>query len=144
MKRYGHGLVIGTFCPPHAGHHHLVRTAEDRCSALTVLVCAAAGERAARTGAPVLFCAGAPAGGDRHLRLLTGPSALGGGASGKTVVLRGSGPAGLLAAALDAVDTFLGESWGLDGGALAGWGPAGRGTIDPGGLRAPVSTRGRR
>ncbi|MFI1940058.1 AAA family ATPase [Streptomyces purpureus] len=38
MTRYGHGLVPGRFCPPHAGHHHLVRTAEDRCRRLTVLV----------------------------------------------------------------------------------------------------------
>ncbi|WP_137990237.1 AAA family ATPase [Streptomyces vilmorinianum] len=38
MKRYGHGLVLGRFCPPHAGHHYLVRTALDRCERLTVLV----------------------------------------------------------------------------------------------------------
>ncbi|MFC9396293.1 AAA family ATPase [Streptomyces sp. NPDC057027] len=38
MKRYGHGLVPGRFHPPHAGHHHLVRTARDRCERLTVLV----------------------------------------------------------------------------------------------------------
>ena len=42
MKRYGHGLVLGRFCPPHAGHHHLVRTARDRCERLTVLVCGSA------------------------------------------------------------------------------------------------------
>ncbi|MFJ6796372.1 AAA family ATPase [Streptomyces sp. NPDC091268] len=41
MRRYGHGLVLGKFYPPHAGHHHLVRTAQDRCDRLTVLVCAA-------------------------------------------------------------------------------------------------------
>ncbi len=44
MKRYGHGLVLGKFYPPHAGHHHLVRTARDRCERLTVLVCAASVE----------------------------------------------------------------------------------------------------
>ncbi|MEU0374564.1 AAA family ATPase [Streptomyces sp. NPDC006283] len=44
MKRYGHGLVLGKFYPPHAGHHHLVRTAADRCERLTVLVCAASVE----------------------------------------------------------------------------------------------------
>ncbi|MFE0738102.1 AAA family ATPase [Streptomyces sp. NPDC058855] len=35
---YGHGLVTGAFCPPHAGHHHLVRTALARCERVTVLV----------------------------------------------------------------------------------------------------------
>ncbi|WP_069744575.1 AAA family ATPase [Streptomyces sp. EN23] len=44
MKRYEHGLVLGKFYPPHAGHHHLVRTAQDRCERLTVLVCAASVE----------------------------------------------------------------------------------------------------
>ncbi|MER5897299.1 AAA family ATPase [Streptomyces sp. NPDC001876] len=44
MKSYGHGLVLGKFYPPHAGHHHLVRTAQDRCERLTVLVCAASVE----------------------------------------------------------------------------------------------------
>ncbi|MFE0701739.1 AAA family ATPase [Streptomyces sp. NPDC058872] len=44
MRRYGHGLVLGKFRPPHAGHHHLVRTARDRCERLTVLVCASPGE----------------------------------------------------------------------------------------------------
>ncbi|MGE7391383.1 AAA family ATPase [Streptomyces sp. NPDC004126] len=43
-KRYGHGLVLGKFYPPHAGHHHLVRTAQDQCERLTVLVCAASVE----------------------------------------------------------------------------------------------------
>ncbi|MFD9871013.1 AAA family ATPase [Streptomyces niveus] len=41
---YGHGLVLGKFYPPHAGHHHLVRTARERCERLTVLVCAASVE----------------------------------------------------------------------------------------------------
>ena len=44
MKGYEHGLVLGKFYPPHAGHHHLVRTAQDRCERLTVLVCAASVE----------------------------------------------------------------------------------------------------
>ncbi|MQS98996.1 transcriptional regulator [Streptomyces jumonjinensis] len=44
MRRYGHGLVLGKFYPPHAGHHHLVATAADRCETLTVLVCAASVE----------------------------------------------------------------------------------------------------
>ncbi|MEU6488283.1 AAA family ATPase [Streptomyces sp. NPDC046887] len=44
MSRYGHGLVLGKFYPPHAGHHHLVRTAAERCERLTVLVCAASVE----------------------------------------------------------------------------------------------------
>ncbi|MFI1396435.1 AAA family ATPase [Streptomyces sp. NPDC020681] len=44
MRPYAHGLVLGKFYPPHAGHHHLVRTAADRCELLTVLVCAASVE----------------------------------------------------------------------------------------------------
>ncbi|MFJ1900584.1 MULTISPECIES: AAA family ATPase [unclassified Streptomyces] len=44
MNRFAHGLVPGKFYPPHAGHHHLVRTAQDRCERLTVLVRAASGE----------------------------------------------------------------------------------------------------
>ncbi|MGV9314874.1 AAA family ATPase [Streptomyces sp. NPDC003691] len=44
MRRYRHGLVPGRFYPPHAGHHHLVATAADRCERLTVLVRAAAAE----------------------------------------------------------------------------------------------------
>ncbi|MFE0646191.1 AAA family ATPase [Streptomyces sp. NPDC058877] len=44
MRRYGHGLVLGKFYPPHAGDHHLVRTARDRCERLTVLVCASSTE----------------------------------------------------------------------------------------------------
>ncbi|MEV6108968.1 AAA family ATPase [Streptomyces sp. NPDC051940] len=42
--RYGHGLVLGKFYPPHAGHHHLVRTAAEACERLTVLVCASSVE----------------------------------------------------------------------------------------------------
>ncbi|MCW2912520.1 MAG: putative NadR-like transcriptional regulator [Actinomycetia bacterium] len=36
-----HGLVIGKFYPPHAGHHHLIDTAAAACDRLTV-ICAAA------------------------------------------------------------------------------------------------------
>lgn len=39
-----HGLVLGKFYPPHAGHHHLVRSAAARCDRLTVLVCASSVE----------------------------------------------------------------------------------------------------
>jgi HTH-type transcriptional repressor of NAD biosynthesis genes len=42
--RYGHGLVIGKFYPPHAGHHHLVRTAAGRCRVVTVVVLASQAE----------------------------------------------------------------------------------------------------
>jgi NadR type nicotinamide-nucleotide adenylyltransferase len=41
---FGHGLVIGKFYPPHAGHHHLIRAALDRCERVTVVACASAGE----------------------------------------------------------------------------------------------------
>ncbi|MFJ5219598.1 AAA family ATPase [Streptomyces sp. NPDC088354] len=44
MSEFDHGLVLGKFYPPHAGHHHLVRTAAARCRRLTVLVCASAVE----------------------------------------------------------------------------------------------------
>lgn len=33
-----HGLVLGKFYPPHAGHHHLIDTAKASCDRLTVLV----------------------------------------------------------------------------------------------------------
>ncbi len=39
-----HGLVIGKFYPPHAGHHHLVRTAAERCDRLSVVVMASSVE----------------------------------------------------------------------------------------------------
>ncbi|MFS4091162.1 AAA family ATPase [Streptomyces sp. AF1A] len=38
---FGHGLVIGKFYPPHAGHHFLVRTAASSCRRVTVVVMAA-------------------------------------------------------------------------------------------------------
>ncbi|WP_424531034.1 AAA family ATPase [Sphaerisporangium viridialbum] len=37
---FRHGLVIGKFYPPHAGHHHLVDTAAAACERLTVVVAA--------------------------------------------------------------------------------------------------------
>ncbi|MER8183792.1 AAA family ATPase [Kitasatospora sp. NPDC094015] len=39
--RFGHGLVIGKFYPPHAGHHFLIRAAADACELVTVVVMAA-------------------------------------------------------------------------------------------------------
>lgn len=33
-----HGLVVGKFYPPHAGHHHLIATAARACAELTVVV----------------------------------------------------------------------------------------------------------
>ena len=50
MTACEHGLVLGKFYPPHAGHHHLVRTAAARCRRLTVLVCASAAESLPLTG----------------------------------------------------------------------------------------------
>ena len=44
MSEFEHGLVLGKFYPPHAGHHHLIRTAAARCRRLTVLVCASSVE----------------------------------------------------------------------------------------------------
>ncbi|MEU5877533.1 AAA family ATPase [Spirillospora sp. NPDC047279] len=35
-----HGLVIGKFYPPHAGHHHLIDTAAAACDRLSVVVAA--------------------------------------------------------------------------------------------------------
>ena len=33
-----HGLVVGKFYPPHAGHHHLIDAAARRCTEVTVVV----------------------------------------------------------------------------------------------------------
>ncbi|PZF83761.1 AAA family ATPase [Jiangella anatolica] len=41
---YRHALVIGKFYPPHAGHHHLVRTAATVAERVTVVAMAAATE----------------------------------------------------------------------------------------------------
>ncbi|MDN3354504.1 AAA family ATPase [Actinomadura sp. DC4] len=38
--RVTHGLVVGKFYPPHAGHHHLIDTAAAGCDRLTVVVAA--------------------------------------------------------------------------------------------------------
>ncbi|MER7544833.1 AAA family ATPase [Actinomadura sp.] len=38
--RYAHGLVIGKFYPPHAGHHHLIDTAAEACARVSVVVAA--------------------------------------------------------------------------------------------------------
>ena len=35
-ERFRHGLVLGKFYPLHAGHSHLIRTALERCDAVTV------------------------------------------------------------------------------------------------------------
>lgn len=37
---YAHGLVIGKFYPPHAGHHHLIDTAAASCARVSVVVAA--------------------------------------------------------------------------------------------------------
>jgi HTH-type transcriptional repressor of NAD biosynthesis genes len=37
---YELGLVIGKFLPPHHGHQYLIETAQRKCSAVTVIVCA--------------------------------------------------------------------------------------------------------
>ncbi len=39
-NRFRHGLVLGKFYPPHAGHHHLIRTALRACDRVTVEVLA--------------------------------------------------------------------------------------------------------
>jgi NadR type nicotinamide-nucleotide adenylyltransferase len=36
--RFAHGMVVGKFYPPHAGHHHLIATAAAACARLTVVV----------------------------------------------------------------------------------------------------------
>jgi len=40
----GHGLVLGKFYPPHAGHHHLIDTAVTQCDRVTVIVAASSRE----------------------------------------------------------------------------------------------------
>ncbi|AUG80550.1 transcriptional regulator [Kitasatospora sp. MMS16-BH015] len=42
--RFAHGLVIGKFYPPHAGHHFLIRAAADACERVTVVAMAASHE----------------------------------------------------------------------------------------------------
>ena len=41
MSVFQHGLVIGKFYPPHAGHHFLIRSAAESCARVTVVVMAA-------------------------------------------------------------------------------------------------------
>ena len=41
---FRHGLVIGKFYPPHAGHRFLIRAAADTCDSVTVVVMAASVE----------------------------------------------------------------------------------------------------
>jgi cytidyltransferase-like protein len=36
--RFAHGLVIGKFYPPHAGHHRLIDAAAARCDRVSVVV----------------------------------------------------------------------------------------------------------
>ncbi|HSV59997.1 MAG TPA: AAA family ATPase [Variovorax sp.] len=49
MKAAAHGLVIGKFYPPHAGHKLLVQTAAGQCERVTVVVMAASHESLALT-----------------------------------------------------------------------------------------------
>jgi NadR type nicotinamide-nucleotide adenylyltransferase len=44
MEKTGHGLILGKFLPPHAGHQYLVRFAQNFVERLTVLVCSLARE----------------------------------------------------------------------------------------------------
>jgi NadR type nicotinamide-nucleotide adenylyltransferase len=44
MENAGHGLILGKFLPPHAGHQHLVHFAQHFVNRLTVLVCTLARE----------------------------------------------------------------------------------------------------
>lgn len=39
MAKTGHGLILGKFLPPHAGHQYLVEFAQNFVERLTVLVC---------------------------------------------------------------------------------------------------------
>lgn len=38
-SRYGLGVVIGKFLPPHRGHRHLIEAAVSRCERVVVIVC---------------------------------------------------------------------------------------------------------
>jgi HTH-type transcriptional repressor of NAD biosynthesis genes len=44
MEKTGHGLILGKFLPPHAGHQYLVQFAQNFVERLTVLVCSLPGE----------------------------------------------------------------------------------------------------
>lgn len=45
-RRFGHGLVVGSFYPPHAGHDLLISAAAAACDAVTVVVAPSTGESA--------------------------------------------------------------------------------------------------
>lgn len=90
MSRYGHGLVIGSFYPLHAGHEHLIAAAASECARVTVQVLAASAESiplAVRMGwlrerFPMLTVVGAvddsevdfgsPSAWDAHMSVITG------------------------------------------------------------------------
>lgn len=38
MTTYRHGLIVGKFYPPHAGHHYLIRIAARQCAKVSVIV----------------------------------------------------------------------------------------------------------
>ncbi|MBB2945156.1 NadR type nicotinamide-nucleotide adenylyltransferase [Actinoplanes lutulentus] len=42
--RYRHGLIVGKFYPPHAGHHALIEAAAAVCDRVTVVVAPSSGE----------------------------------------------------------------------------------------------------
>ncbi len=44
MRKTGHGLILGKFMPPHAGHQYLVQFAQNFVDRLTVLICSLARE----------------------------------------------------------------------------------------------------
>lgn len=48
-SKFGHGLVIGKFDPPHKGHQFLIETALNQVERLTVVVCDGRGQRLAAT-----------------------------------------------------------------------------------------------
>jgi len=88
--RFAHGLVLGKFYPLHAGHAHLIRTAQQRCDEVTVMLLASSVESvplseraawiaedhpgvrlvAATDDTPVDF--GSAAAWDAHTRVITG------------------------------------------------------------------------
>ncbi len=62
--RFGHGLVVGKFYPPHRGHQYLIEQAASGCGELTVLAMAAGGETVSLAGRVAWLraaCAGLPA-----------------------------------------------------------------------------------